>query len=421
MTVLSSVLTPPAPGPVDLLFHTADRHASHPEATARVGIVLHLTGTTPDLPRLRERVARRLHRLPCLTHVLDADEGPPRWTPSAPDLDAHVTEQQVTGNLDDTVRALLHRPLPTDAPAWRLTVLSGHAPRAYCLALITTHAVQDAANLVTVAQTLLASDDAPLADPTVATIPPPEPRQLLETSAHLWRNTHPHDLWNDPDRPLSGRRHILWEEVPTRLLRETAQAYDATTNDVHLAALAHAFGRWAAEHRPDADRNPLPVMIPVNLRAREETALPGNRFFLARLDLPGGPMTAARRLTRTLAATAPLRDPAHRPTLHRMIRQDPAEYAQLIARTAAPGSLTLVGSTYRIRERLTHLGDPVDRAAPIICCPDGFPLTTGLFLYGDTSTASFQIDRALPGAETIPRLWRRALDDMATCAPGGDR
>lgn len=35
---------------------------------------------------------------------------------------------------------------------------------------------------------------------------------------------------------------------------------------------------------------------------------------------------------------------------------------------------------------------------------------------GDTSTACFQIDRALPHGETIPRLWQRAVDDMATCA-----
>lgn len=427
MTVLSSVLTPPAPGPVDLLFHTADRHASHREAAPNVGVVLHLTGDAPDLTRLRERIARRLHRLPCLTHILTADDGPPRWTPAAPDLDAHVTERRVTADtdLDDTVRDLLHRPLPAGAPAWRLTVLSGHAPRTYCLALITTHAVQDAANLVTVAEVLLApADDTPGTSAAAFDTGQgrqPDPPRLLDTTAYIWRNTRPHGLWSDPDRPLSGRRHVVWQEVPTRRLKETARAYGATSNDVHLAALAHAVGRWAAEHRPDADRDPLPMMLPVNLRTPAEAGLPGNRFFLARVDLPGGPMTPARRLSRVLPATAPLKDPAYRGALHRMTAQDPYQYGQLIARTAVPEGLTVVGSIFRVAGRLAYDGDPVDRVVPIICCPDGFPLTVGLFLYGDTSTASFQIDRALPGAASIPRLWRRALDDMATCAPGGER
>ncbi|KPI27188.1 protein of unknown function UPF0089 [Actinobacteria bacterium OK074] len=422
--VLTSVVAPPAPNPVDLLFHTAGRLASHQEAVPNVGVVLHLTGAAPDLARLRERIGRRLHRLPCLTHVLTADDGPPRWTPAAPDLEDCVTERRVTagpGALDDAVRELLHRPLPGDAPAWRLVVLSGHATGRYCLAVITHHMVQDAANLVTVAEILLGrDDDTPSTSATVpdpGRTPAPDPRQLLDAAAFIWRNTRPHGLWNDPERPLSGRRHVVWQEVPTRLLRDTGRAYGGSANDVHLAALTHAVGRWAAEHRPAADRDPLPVMLPVNLRTPAETGLPGNRFHLARLDLPGGPMTPARRLRRTLAATEPLKDPAYRWELHRMTAQEPRIFGQLTASSAAPDRLTAVGSIFRITGRLAYDGDPVDRVVPVICCPDGFPLTAALFLYGATSTACFQLDRSLPGAEEIPRLWRRAVDDMATSAP----
>ncbi|XUL94481.1 hypothetical protein ACQ86D_17515 [Streptomyces galilaeus] len=124
--------------------------------------------------------------------------------------------------------------------------------------------------------------------------------------------------------------------MPTRLLRDTGRAYGGTANDVHLAAVTHAVGRWAAEHRPDADRDPLPVMLPVNLRTPAEAGLPGNRFHLARLDLPGGPMTPARRLRRTLPATEPLKDPSYRRELHRMTAQDPQSYGQLIAAARPP-------------------------------------------------------------------------------------
>ncbi|QNP74941.1 hypothetical protein IAG44_39675 [Streptomyces roseirectus] len=433
MSVLTSVLTPPAPGPVDLLFHTAGRAASHPEAVPDVGVVLHLTGDAPDVARLRERVRARLHRLPCLTHLLTTEGGVPRWVPSAPDLDRHVFEHRVTagpGRLDDAVRRLLHRPLPDDVPAWRLVLLAGHAPRTYCLALFSHHEVQDAANLVTVVETLLGPENGP-AELSAAAFPPgpvpsPHPRAFLDTSAYIWRATSPHGRWNGPGRePLSGRRHVLWQEVPTRLLRETARAYDATSNDVHLAALTHAVVAWAAVHRPETADGSLPVMLPVNLRTPEETGLPGNRFHLARLALPGGAMTAARRLRRTVPATARLKDPVYKQTLYRITRHEPrTTYEQLIARAASPDRLTCVASIFRIRQRLAYLGDPVDRVVPIICCPDGFPLTAALFLHGDTSAVSFQIDHALPGAEEIPRLWRRAVDDMSTCAdsaaPDGD-
>ncbi|MFM9607138.1 hypothetical protein [Streptomyces niveiscabiei] len=422
MTVLTSVLVPPAPGPVDLLFHTAGRHASHPEAVPNVGVVLHLTGDAPDLADLRERVARHLHRLPCLTHVLATGDGPPHWRPAAPELDTHVVEERVTagpGCLDDAVRENLHRALPADAPAWRLVLLAGHARREYCLALFSHHEVQDAANLVAVVETLLGADEGSGSAHAFGPgdVPVPAPPESLATSAYIWGDTRPHGLWNSPGLPLSGRRHVLWREVPTRLLVDTARAYDAGVNDVHLAALAHAVTRWAADHRPAAVRESLPVMLPVNLRTPAETGLPGNRFFLALLGLPGGEMTPARRLRRTLRATAPVKEPAYRQTLFHLTRE--AVYEQLVARTAAPDRLTAVASTFRVRTRLSHLGDPVRRVVPIICCPDGFPLTAAVFVYGETSTVSFQIDRALPAGDTVPELWLQAVESMATCAGDG--
>ncbi|MGW2571679.1 hypothetical protein [Streptomyces sp. NPDC001537] len=429
MPVLTSVLTPPAPGPVDLLFHAAGQLASHPEAVPNVAVVLHLRGDAPDLTDLRKRVRDRLHLLPCLTHVLSSADGPPRWLPAAPDLDTHVFEQRVTAGpdcLDDAVRELVHRPLPGGAPAWRLVLLAGHAPRTYCLALFSHHEVQDAANLITVIETLLDSEPESGSSSAAAfdtdAVPSPPPQRFLQTAARVWRTTRPHGLWSDPDLPPSGRRHLLWQQLPTHALRETAHAYGATSNDVHMAALAHAVTEWATRHRPAAVRDTLPVMLPVNLRTPAEIGLPGNRFFLALLDLPGGPMTAVRRLHRTLPATAPLKDAAYKQTLHHITRHEPATtYQQLVATTAAPDRLTAVASMFRIRRTLHYRGDPVERVAPVICCPDGFPLTMAVFLYGDTSTACFQIDRALPHGETIPRLWQRAIDDMATCAaPGAD-
>ncbi|MFC7310826.1 wax ester/triacylglycerol synthase domain-containing protein [Streptomyces monticola] len=415
---------PSTPNPVDMLFHGAGEAASHSESVPNVGVVLHLTGNTPDLAQLRGRVSRRLDQLPCLTHTLTVRDGAPQWTPARPDLQEHVVERRTTagaGCLDDTVRTLLHEPLPATGPAWRLVLLSGHATGRYCLVFLTHHSVQDAANIMAVAEALFGPEAGTGASSATALTPgdlrPPKLRQLLNTTAHTWRNTRPHSMWNSPTQPLSGRRHVLWQDVPTDLLKDAGRAYGATSNDVHLAALAHAITQWAGEHWPEAREGGVPIMVPVNLRTADEVALPGNRFFLARIDLPGGAMTAPSRLRRSLQATAPLKDPGYKQTLYQLSRHAPRQVLeQLLARSAAPDRLTVVGSIFKIRQSLHYHGDPVDRIVPMICCPDGFPLTVGLFLYGETSTACFQIDQALPEADQIPRLWRQAIDAIAQAA-----
>ncbi|MGH1555821.1 hypothetical protein ACRAWF_40250 [Streptomyces sp. L7] len=93
----------------------------------------------------------------------------------------------------------------------------------------------------------------------------------------------------------------------------------------------------------------------------------------------------------------------------------------MIAASAAPDRLTVGGSIFRMDTRFAYEGDPIDRVVPIICCPDGFPSRSDSSSTARRRPPRFQIDRSLPGAMEIPGLWRRAVDDMASCAPGGDR
>ncbi|MFM9442529.1 hypothetical protein [Streptomyces acidiscabies] len=422
-----SVPSVPVPNPVDLLFHGAGQSAVHPEAVPNVGAVLHLSGTAPDLDALVRHVAPRIGTLPCLTHRL-VDSGPAvHWARQFPDTARHITAHSLprgVDHLDTAVRDLLREPLPDAAPAWRLCLLTGHTPDGYTLLYLTHHAVQDAAGIFSVLEALFGPPIAPSQSsgvaPRIADGPAPGAVQMVRSVRHTLRNTRRHGLWTAPDRPLSARRDVLWADVPTGVLRTAGRTLGCSPNDIHLTALAHAVAEWAQEHWPRAAHPALPVMIPVNLRTPDEVGLPGNRFFLARVDLPGGPSSAAGRLPGTLAATAPLKSPAHRSALHRLTHRAPRPLARKFTfRAATPDRLTVVGSIFGSRHPLSFLGDPVHRVVPLICCPQGFPLTAALFLYGETSTACFQIDRALPEAHTLPERWRRAVDEITSGGSAG--
>jgi hypothetical protein len=207
---------------------------------------------------------------------------------------------------------------------------------------------------------------------------------------------------------------VHWTEVPTDLLRTTGRALGGSANDVHLAALGHAMATWAGEHWPALSRADVPIMVPLNLRHPGQVGLAGNQFFLSRITVPGGQAAPLRRLAGTITATTPLKSIPHRVALGRALELLPRPLLDLVTGVCTtPDQLSVVGSCFALRHPLRFRDDPVERVAPLICCPDGFPATVALFLYQDVSTACFHLDEALPAAETIPDHWRAAVNEMA--------
>lgn len=90
-------------------------------------------------------------------------------------------------------------------------------------------------------------------------------------------------------RPLSGQRRVAWvDSFAFTPIRRRARKLDVKINDLFLAALAGAFGRYLRETEGeiDSDQN-LRISIPVNLRSAHDGEL-GNCFGLVLLDLPIG-------------------------------------------------------------------------------------------------------------------------------------
>ncbi|RAG84324.1 hypothetical protein DN069_17710 [Streptacidiphilus pinicola] len=414
------------PSPADLVMIKADRLAEHPDANATIGAVLHLSGAVPDLAGLRERVTARLSGLSCLTHVLTGEGPAARWTPAVPDLALHVRARHVaegSAALQAAVALLLREGWPQGAPAWRMVLLHGHVTDGFALLYLTHHAVQDGASIVAVLEAMF-GPRVPPGEPSGLTredfsTARPSPRQAATSTGILLRNARQHRLWQSASHPLSSRRHLLWAHVPSAALRTAARAGAASTNDVYLTAVAHAITQWARDAWPRAAGATLPVVVPVNLRTPDEVAAPGNRLFLARIDLPGGSMPVSRRLARTRDLTLPvLKSAGHKRVLRAALTRLPWWlFRRLVDASTVPGRLTVCASYVVMRQRLHYGQAAVHRIDGIICCPPGVPLAVAATAYGETTSVCFRIDTALPDADSLPEHFRQALAELAAAAP----
>lgn len=238
----------------------------------------------------------------------------------------------------------------------------------------------------------------------------------------LVRHARSHRMWRWPAHPLSSRRHTLWPQAPSAGPRTAARAGGASTNDVYLTGVAHAITQWAEHAWPRAAGLAIPVMVPVNLRTPDEVAAPGNRLFLTRIDLPSSTMPVGRRLERTRAVTPALKSAEHRTVPRAAFTRLPRRlFERFVAASTAPGRLTVCASYLVVRRHLHYGEAAVHRIDPIICCPSGVPTAVVAISYGDTTSACFRIDQALPGADGLPAHWRQAPADLAATAPHGFR
>src|SRR5262249_46154167 len=100
----------------------------------------------------------------------------------------------------------------------------------------------------------------------------------------------------DPElnRPISSRRHLATAHRPLADLKRVKQAYDATINDVLLAAAAGGVRRFVEQHGRMA--SPLKAMVPVSMRAQRAQAELGNEISFVFVDLPCDEPDPRRRL-----------------------------------------------------------------------------------------------------------------------------
>jgi diacylglycerol O-acyltransferase / wax synthase len=248
----------------------------------------------------------------------------PTWEDDpAFDVRNHVAEVELPAPGDDrtlsTVAGQVFTPLlDRNRPLWKLVLLQGHESGNTHMVSIVHHAMVDGVSGVELQMVL--HDLTPKAEPPAAPVAPwqPQPprdeiailqdavRDRLEELARLWtdetfRPLRPQDAerrmrqvtnaltsampyMTQPaprvpfNGPLSGERHFAWVELPFAEVRGIRSALGGTVNDVVLAILSGALGRYLRAHNvPVTPAMELRAMCPVSVRAADGRGSLGNQ------------------------------------------------------------------------------------------------------------------------------------------------
>jgi WS/DGAT/MGAT family acyltransferase len=99
------------------------------------------------------------------------------------------------------------------------------------------------------------------------------------------------------NRPIGPHRRIDWTTVSLDAIKQVRRAVGGTVNDVVLATVAGAIGRFLARERGvDVDAVNFRVMAPVSVRTREQQGTLGNRVSAWTVGLPIGVEDPLERL-----------------------------------------------------------------------------------------------------------------------------
>jgi WS/DGAT/MGAT family acyltransferase len=246
-----------------------------------------------------ERFARFRYRITSLP-------GTPHWeTDPEFDIARHIfpardPDLTTTEKLQGYVGAEASRPLPDDRPRWQIQVVEDFEPGTSAFVVRIHHSMGDGVSLVSVIFTLMEEMTAeheaappkggirPAAGSPVngllraLSIPFAAPGVLLKRM--LWR----------PDRHalhgprVSGRKQVGWTSpLDIAVVKAAKNRFDATVNDVLMAAVSGALCRYIERHAGQIVER-LRISMPVNVRSPGEPLQLGNRFAAVPLELPAG-------------------------------------------------------------------------------------------------------------------------------------
>ncbi|WP_370326158.1 wax ester/triacylglycerol synthase family O-acyltransferase [Euzebya sp.] len=255
--------------------------------------------------------------------VVDSEVGRPRWVDDPDfDLSSHLHHVALPHPGDDAalrtfVGEVMGQDLDRRRPLWQAWIVDGYRDGAAVVQRI-HHCMADGISLGDVLMALV-DDDTP-AQPPVAH--PDGLRRVAELAhAGLELATHPtrlagaartgarildaiavetltgRDAPTALRGPQSGRKVVAWSDpLDLAEVKRIARDRDATVNDVLMAALSGAIGRYLDDVGTPAER--IRAMVPVSMRA---AGLPvpstlGNDFALVLCPLPVGERDPDERL-----------------------------------------------------------------------------------------------------------------------------
>jgi WS/DGAT/MGAT family acyltransferase len=449
--------------PTDALFWYIEE--ATPELRPLVAALLMLD-RRPDREQLRASVERWIARVPRLRQrVVETPLrlGLPEWEDDVNfELDYHAREVVLPApaterHLLDFAGAVFATPLDRMRPLWEAYLIEGlEHDRAACFFKV-HHAVMDGVGSVAVFDALTqAHRSEPVRVPRHA--PPRRPSRAGMRLARVVRDAvgntaaglgaavtgSMHAVWNPGEAfdqivragrgmrgmfadltaagisdPLAqnstgvGRRlDAMTLSIPR--LRAIKNALDATLNDVVLTVVSGAVGRYHEHRRMHVEE--LHCMVPMNLRAGDESDALGNRVGAFNVVLPVGEPDPLARLgliqTQTRAAKSDRRGAAY-PFLMRALASLPGFAYRLLAQNVT-AKINLICTNVPGPAAPRYLaGAKIEAIFPFAPVALGVPLSIALMSHGDTYGIGIDTDpAAIPDPELLHRYLTAAVDQL---------
>src|SRR5947209_9086838 len=320
-------------------------HLEHDSAHMHVAGVTVFEGTAPRYEELVEQITRRLHLVPRYRQRLafvPLNQGRPVWIDDPhfkPTYHVRHTALPRPGGEDELKRLagrVFSQPLDRDRPLWELWLVEGLAEDRFALLSKTHHALVDGISGVDIATVLFdtSPDPMPVAPPDHEWVPKPLPHDaqlladaLLERSnapgeivrgfraalrgpraivkslggalvgvgAMAWAGLQPAppSIFNVPIGP---HRRFTWVRGDLAQFKAVKNELGGTVNDVVLAVVSGALGRYMRLHGEDTEGVELRAMVPMSIRADVERGALGNRVTAMWAPLPVGITDPVKRL-----------------------------------------------------------------------------------------------------------------------------
>jgi len=453
---------------IDASFLAQERESSH----MHVGAVILFEGPPPTREDSLAHIAERLHLVPRYRQKLAFprfEMGRPLWVddPSF-NLEYHVRHTALPQpGTEEQLRALAGRifsqRLDRSKPLWEIWYVQGLADDRFALISKTHHALVDGVSGVDLATVLFdlsaepperepAPDWAPQREPSdaelvaegvkgIARTPLDVGRRVLSaaqrperTASRLrealegfgevaWANLNP-----APETPLNvpigPHRRIWWERAELDDFKTVKNALGGTVNDVVLAVVAGAIGRWLRTRGVRTEGLELRAQVPVSIRAEDEHGALGNRIAVMRAPLPVYAQDPVERLKIVREAMEGLK------------QSKQALAAQVIAglEDFAPPTLLAQASRMNFSTRLFNMivtnvpgpqfplymqGRELVEVVPVAFLPENYALTVAVMSYNGKLDFGLIGDYdAMPDIDAVGGFLSDALAELVEAAGG---
>ena len=309
---------------------TSFLHMERAGAHMHVASVSVFAGPAPSHKEFRDHIGSRLHLVPRFRQKLrfvPFDQGRPVWVDDPYlNLDYHVRQTALPApGSDEQLRNLAARifsqQLDRSKPLWELWLVEGLRDDRFAIIGKSHHALVDGVSGVDITTVLFDLDAEPQGSsaPTRPWLASPEPSDL-DLLSQAWRErlTSPKEIvrgfraaFRGPRQVLRGlgattkmvgagmsapssvfnveigpHRRLAMAQTDLNDLKRVKDTHGGTVNDVILAIVTGALGRYLRARGHDTGGLELRAMVPVSVRAAEEQGALGNRISAMMAPLP---------------------------------------------------------------------------------------------------------------------------------------